>query len=293
MANDDVDRSKVTFEQAEGFEPLPLRMALQFLSEEARAILWKHVYESLLQDRRHVDMVGYLLIGRWKEILRDYFVYRMNKPVNRFNNDFNHHIQFLEELFIDGEYQKVLGFIQYAVQHSKRPWQLDVKIRRALKDVGAAYTLVLETATIVPVASEEEGKAIEAALEATNVANMKGASIHLMNACGKLNEEEYANSVRESVHAVVSVARKLDPDESKTFSPALKALEAEKALHPRLRVAMEKLYAYSNVEEGIRHPLLDDPDKVGSHEAVFMLGVCASCVTYLINSGRDAGLLEE
>jgi hypothetical protein len=262
-------------------------MALQHLSDEARAILWKHVYESLLNDRKHVDMVGYHLTGNWKEILCDYFVYRMNKPVNQFDKRFDHHIQLLETLFMDGEFQKVLGFIQYVMQHSKSPWKLDRKIKRVLEDVGAAYTLVLATGTIVPAASEEEGKAIEAAFAATKAANMKGATTHLASACGELNAGEYANSIRESVHAVVSVARKIDPSASKTLGPALKALETRGVIHSRLRTAMEKLYAYSNVEEGIRHPLVNEPGKVGSHEAVFMLGTCASFVTYLLSKERD------
>jgi len=33
--------------------------------------------------------------------------------------------------------------------------------------------------------------------------------------------------------------------------------------------------------------------KVGLHEALFMLGACASFVSYLVNTGRDAGLIKE
>ena len=75
------------------------------------------------------------------------------------------------------------------------------------------------------------------------------------------------------------------------LGPALAKLEKSGAIHPALKQAFEKLYGYTNDEKGIRHAQLNDPSNVTDHEAVFMLGACASFVTYLINRAREAGVL--
>ena len=92
----------------------------------------------------------------------------------------------------------------------------------------------------------------------------------------------WADSIRESIHAVESVARSIDPS-GKTLGDALKALERNGHIHTALSGGFLKLYGYTNAEEGIRHPLISEPEaKVGETEALYMYGSCASFVTYLI-----------
>ena len=93
--------------------------------------------------------------------------------------------------------------------------------------------------------------------------------------------------MRESIHAVESVARQLDPRGGKSFDDAIKALEDRVRIHPALRKAFGGLYGYTSDEQGIRHSLLDKPESpVGRDEAVFMLGACASFVTFLLSKSR-------
>jgi hypothetical protein len=62
-------------------------------------------------------------------------------------------------------------------------------------------------------------------------------------------------------------------------------------LHPVLNQGFEKIYGYTNAEEGIRHRLLDDSKaRVDVHDAVFMIGACVSFITYLIGNAQDAGI---
>jgi hypothetical protein len=91
--------------------------------------------------------------------------------------------------------------------------------------------------------------------------------------------------VRESIHAVEAVAVRLAPDTS-TLGAALKVLEKRDHLHGGLKSAFEKLYGYSSDEAGVRHALVfSDEAKVDEADALFMLGACASFVSYLLARG--------
>jgi hypothetical protein len=100
----------------------------------------------------------------------------------------------------------------------------------------------------------------------------------------------YADSVRESIHAVEATARVLEP--SAALNSALGRLESSAKIHRTLKHGFGNLYGYTSDEEGIRHPLLDDGTaNVDETDALFMLGACAAFVSYLINKARKAGLI--
>ena len=120
------------------------------------------------------------------------------------------------------------------------------------------------------------------AIEEFRQSGLSGSEAHLRKAAELINKGEWPDSVRESIHAVESVARKLAPAASNTLEPALASLEKAGQLHPALKKAFSRLYGYTNAEEGIRHPLIaNSTSPVSQDEAVFMLGACASFTTYL------------
>ena len=109
---------------------------------------------------------------------------------------------------------------------------------------------------------------------------------HLIKAGQNLRNGDWAGSVRESIHAVECMAKRLAPD-AQTLGPALAALERRGHLHAALKEAFKKLYGYTCQEEGLRHALVfEDEALVDEVDALFMLGACASFVSYLLS--RDA-----
>ena len=111
----------------------------------------------------------------------------------------------------------------------------------------------------------------------------------MRQAADHINARQFADSITDSIHAVESVARTIDP-KAKTLGPALDSLQKSGLLkHPALKEAFSKLYGYTSDEQGIRHALLDkgSPD-VGLDEAMFMFGACASFAAYLVNKHRKA-----
>ena len=52
MTDDFEDRKRLTFEQAEGAEPLPSQLKLKEVSQQLRALLWSGVYSSLTDSKQ-------------------------------------------------------------------------------------------------------------------------------------------------------------------------------------------------------------------------------------------------
>jgi hypothetical protein len=60
-----------------------------------------------------------------------------------------------------------------------------------------------------------------------------------------------------------------------------------------MRPIRATIFGFTGDEEGIRHPLLEkDAPDVDETDALFMIGVCSACVSYLINKALLVGLLK-
>ena len=156
-------------------------------------------------------------------------------------------------------------------------------IARAESGAGLAYAIDTgPPPTILPAVTPEEGRTVVDALRTLRQAGLDGSAAHLRAASACINAGDWPGSVRESIHAVESVARQLDPAAAQTLGPALDSLETRGVLHPALKGAFSKLYGYTSKEQGVRHALLDRANaQVGRDEAVFMLGACAAFASYL------------
>jgi hypothetical protein len=205
-----------------------------------------------------------------------------------YTDDFETNARELRALFEKGNYVAVLGWLQWVMRLRVISGFAD-QIDRVLKSTRAAYR-VLDRDTIVPIASEAEKASLIGAFSELQAAPFGGARTHLRNAASELTQGRFSNSVRESIHAVESVARVVEP--SAELSRALGTLERSAKIHGALKKGFLALYGYTSDEEGIRHPLLDgDASKVDENDALFMIGACASFISYMIGKARTAGLL--
>ena len=169
------------------------------------------------------------------------------------------------------------------------PYRFAENLDRVLLQGRAAYR-VLDGRTIVPIASEAERATLKRAFSDLAASEFRGARSHLHTAGAELTAGNYASSIRESIHAVKSVARTLAP--SGKLSEALAKLERAVSIHRGLKSGLLSIYGYTSDEKGIRHPLLDDPQaKVDDADALFMIGACSAFVSYMIHKARLAGLL--
>ena len=280
------------FGEREGARTITGPLQVGELSPELRSLLWAVTYESLEKSVTSSALDDYPWFDRpWGTILKARHVTILHKPIDEFSPECRFHINPLKKLFFEGTYIEVFEFLEFVMQSKDRPYEFADKITWALQHARAAY-IVVDKRVIFPTATEEEAKALEGAFDELQGESYAGARSHLLKAGEELNRGEYADSVRESIHAVESISRAIVPG-AKALGPALSALEERAHLHSALKKAFGALYGFTCEEQGIRHPLLDkDEAEVDKGSAVFMLGACASFVSYLAHKGRQAGLIK-
>jgi hypothetical protein len=285
------DRRLLTFEQAEGVEPLPTQLSLGEMPQSLRALLWRVVYDYLERATGYSSMgdIPPWLDTQWEQILRAHHVIRNHGMADDFSNNAKKLISEIRGIFEKGKYHAVLGFLQFVMRRKNCPTQFPDHINSAL-EYGRAPYRVLDKDTIIPIASDSERTTLERAFADLAATEFRGARSCLRAAGSELTAGNYAPSIRESIHAVESVARTLAP--TGMLKEALATLEKSAVIHPALKNGFTSIYGYTNAEKGIRHPLLDDAKaKVDEADALFMIGACASFVSYMIHKAKLAGTL--
>lgn len=281
----------MTFAQAEGVAELPSQLQPKQISDQLRSMVWAELLKTI--QTAEIDSVfnrGRRVVGKWRNILFDRHVYLNHRPSDEFDSGWDRQKTILKSIIWNGDYVEFLDFLQYVLRHNDAPYELDEKLDRILRVSQAAYILV-DKNTFVPKQTKEEAETFVAALNTAESAGLRGPRQHLLNAAGACSTGRFADSVRDSIHAVESVAIQLVPG-TKELGPALKKLDDAKAIHGAMKAGFGSLYGFASDEQGIRHSLLDkDAANVDEADAMFMLGACAAFVSYLINKGRAAGLL--
>ena len=298
----DASAEYLTFSQRHGLEPLPQPMQLEELSDDLRREIWNATLRFLKMDRSGNDpsmgMLGAVRDYQTPNIIRNVLGEFLKLPHDeidanvRFNKRHANHSA-TKERILKGAFNRVLDLIEIVANLPS-----EVKGTRIFIDTmqhqferhTAAYWLDTSRRPFwfFPRSSREQGEATQRAIETIRESGMEGSETYLRKAAVRIKAQEYADSVKSSIDAVESVARRIAP-KSKTLGPALKALEKKGILtNQQLKDGFEKLYAYTNSEEGARHPLVfKNSSDIGLDEAMFMFGACASFAAYLVNKHRQ------
>ena len=279
-----LDEARLSFSQAQGYEETPGPLRLEELPRETRTQIWNQIFSHLKESTR-IDEFDYgsYVGGDWSDILQATHVKFHNSTLDEWTTEFETNRSKLREFVESRPFNKVFDLIQFVLRHPRCPRGFIRDMKRTFAECRLAYTIDFgPPPTIIPAVTPEEGDAVVGALRTLRDAGLNGSAVHLRKAAACINAGDWAGSVRESIHAVESVARQLDPEASATLGPALSSLEKQGKLHPALKDAFSKLYGYTSDEQGIRHALLYRANaQVGQDEAVFMLGACASFASYL------------
>ncbi len=288
------DSDHRTFSQRYGYEPLPEPMRLEELSDDLRREVWNTTRQFL----KAIKGGGYYFSYEVKQFMEHVLGRVLKKPEDDINTDYDPVHDLFKQILLAHDFNVVLDLIETVVNEGKQreiaPHYsiLANRIKAVFESHAAAYRLFLvgidaahSLFQFFPQSSEEQGKATQQAIKIIHDGGMTGAATHLHDATKKIRDGDFAGSVADSIHAVESVARMIDPKASKELGPALTSLtNAGVIRHAALKKAFAKLYGYTSDEQGIRHALLekDSPD-VDIDEAVFMFGACASFAAYLVN----------
>ena len=293
--NDGLDPSKTTFSQAQGYEGLPQPLALGEIRYEARIRLWDLLFLSVWhKNGRAWSWNDKAWIRIFVDLHRSFWL----RPLDEFTTSVDENIEVYRHSILEDSplnlihalpFNKIFDLFQMIMRHPECPREFTLGVAGVFEECRLAYVVdTEEPPTILPAATKAEGETVVGAIKELREAGLQGAEAHLRKAGELINGGDWPGSVRESINAVESVARHLDPDASKTLGPALASLESSGRLHPALKEAFSKLYGYTSDEEGIRHALLDNATSpAGRDEAVFMVGACASFASYLWRSRQE------
>ena len=245
------DVGKLSFSQAQGYEELPGPLKLEDLSNSARTQIWNLLY-FFLENSTRDGMHGRYLTGAWEKILRKMHCFLDDLALDDWRNGLNGNRTELRGHIEDDSFNRVFDRLQFIMRDRNCPRQFIHDLKRVFETCGLAYTIDSgPPPTIFPVTTSVEGTVLIESLQTLRQAGLDGSTAHLRNAAQSINQQDWADAVRESIHAVVSVARRIDPQASKTLKPALKSIEKQGMLHPALREALGKLYGYTSDQQGI------------------------------------------
>ena len=275
------DPRELSFSQAQGYEKLPEPLKLGELLDEARVKIWNRLY-AWLEAYQEGKSSPYMP-DPWSSILQSVHSIQDNNPADDWKPQFKFVCKYLRSRIETEKFNKVFDLIQFIMRDPKCPEGFIEDMCVVFTDCRLAYAIDPgPPPTIFPAVTTEEGEAVAASLQTLAHAGLQGSTSHLRKSADCINRGDWAGSIRESIHAVESVARQLDSKASSSLAPALRSLEKRSALHPALKQALGKLYGYSSDEQGIRHAHLSaDQANVGMDEALFMFGACASFASYL------------
>ena len=302
-SGNDNEFNKMTFSQREGKVPLPEPMRLGHIPHRFRQDVLEAILGEIEREKgQHLAvMVGYynnadegdseleqstimtMILGSFQRDVLGKYDYQIIKY------SYEEDSALCKACIEEGQYHEVLTLVEYILQHGDCPENLRNGLKAAFDAVPMAYFIeeIDGYPTILPQASLESGKATQQAIKTLDDADMGGATTHLREAAEYVTARKFADSVRHSISAVESVACRIVPN-SNTLGPALNALENKYLLtNKQLKAGFEKIYAYTNSEEGIRHALVSqDSSDVGLDEAIFMFGACASFTAYLASKNQ-------
>lgn len=244
------------------------------------------LHEFFLQSMEYHSDTSYF------EMEKYLWTYFLNEREGYFSEGRRYHIvatQFLEDA--NNPWYRKLDLVEFTIKYlynieMKRDRRMYVfrsfvkQLNYEFERLNFAYRVV--DTEIVEITSKEELVAIESSMHDSS-SNIR---THLNNALELYAQRpvgDYRNSIKESISAVEAFCREITGEN--TLGKALDKLDDNGLVIPKiLKVAFEKLYAYTNQREtGIRHALMDEEGTYtpSSEEALFMLVSCSSFINYL------------
>ncbi len=277
----------LTFSQRYGYVPLPTPMQLEVISEDLRRETWNLMWSFICS----VSVTDYFFHENEELFFGRILGKHLNKPIDEVKcyrkDDVKNSIK---PICFNSQFNEFLDFLEFIVNDNQYGTKFRQNINELFQSHGAPYRLDISKPPyqFFPCSTTEQCDSVEKALESLQERGMDGAVTHLRESAKHINLSQFADSVLDSISAIESVAKLIDPKHSNTLKPALNSLEHSELLkHKALKDAFIKLYGYTSDEQGIRHALCekDSPD-VGLDEAIFMYGACASFAAYLIEKHR-------
>lgn len=190
---------------------------------------------------------------------------------------------------------KVYNFFEFIFKNIEEDGAYSIEyfggyIDDMLRRNNSAYRLISHK--FIPITNDTEINAIKKVGTESEKYGLGGIQKHLNSSLELISKKPKAdlrNSIKESISMVEVICRIIEPTEN-NLGKALNKLEKNGRVNQTLKSAFEKLYAYTNGKNGIRHALMDD-ENLGIEDARFFLISCSAFTNYLIEKANNENLL--
>jgi hypothetical protein len=196
-------------------------------------------------------------------------------------------LQTIKGIFLGSEWWRVFDILETALSMQSVMGFLERFAIDSINKALSSSAYVLQNGEFAERLPIEQTTSIDTALSGP----FSSARTHFANAYRALNRRPECDAgevIRESIHGVEATCRELCGDQNADLAKALAKLEKGRPLHPVLKQAIEKLYAWTGDESGVRHALKKEPrTTVGKAEAQLALMTCSAIANYLVAAGQQ------
>lgn len=201
-------------------------------------------------------------------------------PIDEFYIDLEEVLNVIKNVLTQSEYNVIFDFIEGIINAFKDMQYYDYQKKIFIEDINEVleienvnYRIVNDIVT--DIIENEEIKSIEETLQNPYEVVRK----HYNKAIEKLyKDKDCANSIKESISSVEAMCQVINGSKEE-LKKALDNLNIE--IHPAMKQAYIKLYAYTCDENGTRHANGIGEKNATFAEAKYMLISCSAFVNYL------------
>ncbi len=280
----------MSFSQRLGLIPTRKLAQVDSIDKELENSLWNVLLVHLFSrwrttDRQYSDTIQKSNFREFSELLYADFY---KASLDSLPSSWKGFKKVIRDSYFGMSWHRKYSFIEFIVKLNYKDTALTLmeEFNRVLSRENSAYLFV--SGVLAPITSKDEVDEVEKAIASRD--KYAGVRTHMQTALGLLTDREnpdYRNSIKESISAVESLAKKLIGDDKATLGQALKTLETKHGLHSSLKSAFMTLYGYTSDAGGIRHGLLDGDKPCTKADARFMLICCSAFINFAVDSMED------
>ncbi len=263
------------FSERKGLRKVKTEISKDKLDQEVKNGLWNVFIKTIWYDIKQGNLSGYVL-DFFRRMWDELFKLTIDK-IPTFGNLYS----YLHKLFfIEFEWNESVDFIEFLAENYPNPHYRNIFIKNCNEIFRRELYIyrILDNGVIIELPDEEATSEINRVLEYKDSLNL--VKVHIETAIKMLKEKDYRNSIKESISGVETIGRLITGKRKAELSRVLKVIEVHISIHPAFKSALEKFYAYTSDENGIRHSLMEVSD-LDVEDAHFMLIACSAFINYL------------
>jgi hypothetical protein len=288
----ETEKDNLPFSKRYGFEPVEVPFQTDNIDRVLRTELWNAFYIYISKELENADSYVKSKYRKINQILWVHFFKRALDDFPQYDFEFSTFIRNHVEKDIWYKVYELFEFVFRNIRNTNTYQTQDFEnyINVKLRENNSAYTLTGNK--FIPVTNNAEIQELKQTQSYAELHGLSGIQEHLNSAIELISQKpkpDFRNSIKESISMVEVISRIIEPTEN-TLGKALNKLDKHQKISGTLKAGFEKLYAYTNDKNGIRHALMDE-QAVDFEDAKFFLISCSAFTNYLIEKAKKDNLL--